>query len=124
LDAGIRDRLQPRPGRGVAVAENGGQHRRDDGEGPNESEPLVVGTSSRPRENAIGYPELKKWVAHEDRPFLLLFGTGWGLPPEVIERCDRMLEPVSGRGAYNHLSLRVAIGIVLDRILGDRGGEK
>jgi hypothetical protein len=89
-----------------------------------EGEPLVIGTSSRSRANAIGYPELKKWVAHEDRPFLLLFGTGWGLPPEVIERCDRMLEPVSGKGAYNHLSLRVAIGIVLDRILGDRGGEK
>jgi len=41
----------------------------------------------------------------------------------VTERCDKMLMPIRGRGDYNHLSLRVAIGIVLDRILGKRGGD-
>jgi hypothetical protein len=30
--------------------------------------------------------------------------------------------PIRGKGDYNHLSLRVAIGIILDRIFGERGG--
>ncbi|MEN6615563.1 MAG: RNA methyltransferase, partial [Syntrophorhabdus sp.] len=48
---------------------------------------------------------------------------GWGLTEEVVERCDRMLEPISGAGDYNHLSLRVALGIILDRIFSQRGGN-
>lgn len=51
---------------------------------------------------------------------LLLFGTGWGLPTEVLESADRLLEPIeSGRGdGWNHLSVRAACAIVLDRVLG------
>lgn len=60
-------------------------------------------------------------VNKEERPFLLLFGTGWGLADEVMQKADYVLEPVKGRGIYNHLSVRSAVAIILDRLLGEYG---
>jgi hypothetical protein len=85
--------------------------------------PLVVGTSSRERPyKAMTYQELNGFIEQETRPVLVLFGTGWGLADEVVDGCDKMLVPIKGKGDYNHLSLRVALGIILDRIFGERGG--
>jgi hypothetical protein len=87
------------------------------------SDPLIVGTSSRERQGkTISPDELFLRMETGDRPVLILFGTGWGLSEEVVDRCDKMLMPIKGKGNYNHLSLRVAIGIILDRIFGERGG--
>jgi hypothetical protein len=89
-----------------------------------DGEPIVIGTSSLEREQkAIGYGGLHRWIEREERPFLLLFGTGWGLTEETVELCEKMLMPIKGAGEYNHLSLRVALGIILDRIFGERGGK-
>jgi len=89
-----------------------------------EKETMIIGTSSKVRPHKImGYDELRPLVDKDDLNILLLFGTGWGLTDETIEICDRMLEPVRGISEYNHLSLRVAIGIILDRIFGLRGGK-
>lgn len=85
--------------------------------------PVLVGTSSKRRAQSIGYDELRKRIAEDRRPVLLLFGTGWGLPPAIVDECEKTLLPISGPGEYNHLSLRVAIGIILDRLLGQRGGN-
>ncbi len=52
---------------------------------------------------------------------MILLGTAWGLAPQVIESSDGILEPISGVGKYNHLSVRSAAAIVLDRLLGERG---
>ncbi len=88
-----------------------------------DGELLIVGTSSKNRpQKGIGFEDMRKLVYEEKRHVLILFGTGWGLTDETIDLCDRMLEPIMGSGDYNHLSLRVAIGIVIDRILGKRGG--
>jgi hypothetical protein len=85
--------------------------------------PLVIGTSSRERgTRTISYEELRKRVRTAGERFLLLFGTGWGLTENVIEQCHMMLPPLKGAGDFNHLSLRVAMGIILDRIFGERGG--
>jgi hypothetical protein len=51
-------------------------------------------------------------------PMLLVFGTGWGLAPELFERGWTVLEPIRGRGSYNHLPVRAAAAIILDRLLG------
>ena len=83
-------------------------------------EPLLIGTSSKRRETSIGYGELAGRIQEDLRPVLLLFGTGWGLPPAIVAGCERTLLPISGPGEYNHLSLRVAIGIILDRLMGTR----
>jgi hypothetical protein len=85
--------------------------------------PLIVGTSSKERpEKAIGYGDLYTLIKKEERSVLVLFGTGWGLSEEVVAQCGKMLMPIKGNGDYNHLSLRVAIGIILDRIFCERGG--
>jgi hypothetical protein len=51
---------------------------------------------------------------------VLVFGTGWGLTEEVLGRADDLLEPILGTGAYNHLSVRSAAAIILDRLRGAR----
>lgn len=55
----------------------------------------------------------------EGEKLLLLFGTAWGLAPEVINQVDGVLPPIAGLSDYNHLSVRSAVAIVLDRLLGN-----
>ncbi len=49
---------------------------------------------------------------------LLIFGTAWGLSNSIIEKADFILEPILGNTEYNHLSVRSAVSIILDRLLG------
>ena len=37
-----------------------------------------------------------------------------------MERADLILDPVRGVGDYNHLPVRAAAAIMLDRLLGER----
>ncbi len=53
-------------------------------------------------------------------PLLLLFGTGWGLADTLIPDVSRIITPISGRPAWNHLSVRSAVAILLDRLFGLR----
>ncbi|MBX3261497.1 MAG: RNA methyltransferase [Labilithrix sp.] len=56
-------------------------------------------------------------LAAEGPPVLLAFGTSWGLAPEVIDAADVLLEPIHGAGDFNHLSVRAACAIALDRLV-------
>ena len=51
---------------------------------------------------------------------LVLFGTGWGLTPDICAAADVRLEPIHGApgSGYNHLSVRAACAITLDRLRG------
>jgi tRNA (guanine37-N1)-methyltransferase len=49
----------------------------------------------------------------------ILFGTGWGMADELIETCDAMLPSIMPDAGFNHLSVRAAAAIVLDRVAGD-----
>jgi hypothetical protein len=80
--------------------------------------PLLVVTGAKGRENAVGTQELKARLATESKPLLLLFGTGWGMTEDVFDRADIVLEPISGNSTYNHLSVRSAVSIYLDRLFG------
>jgi len=81
--------------------------------------PLIIGTSARGIEKKqYSYEELQSLIGESDEPVYLLFGTGWGLAPKVIERVDGMLPPIYGPGEYNHLSVRAAVAITLDRLCG------
>ena len=85
--------------------------------------PLVVGTGAAVKENAISYEACRKRIAQESGNLVLLFGTGWGLVDEVMTNCDLLLpgvNAVSGRDGYNHLSVRAAVAIILDRLVGNR----
>ena len=54
-----------------------------------------------------------------DRPILLLFGTGFGIEAEVMKSFDYILAPVYGSCDYNHLCVRSAVAIILDRLAGE-----
>ena len=83
------------------------------------SEPILIATSARRVDHpkAITFFDQDK-VWQEGRPVLFVLGTGKGLTPELIERCDYLLDPIEGFTSFNHLSVRSAAAIILDRWLG------
>lgn len=81
--------------------------------------PIIVTTDARQFPNTISYMNLREKIAQSGRPCLLLFGTGWGIERSVMAQFDHILEPVLGAGEYNHLSVRAAVSIILDRLLGE-----
>jgi len=81
--------------------------------------PHLVATSARPGPRRITFPTLRRRLDATGGPVLLVLGTGWGLTEEVLERVDEILEPIAGTGTYNHLSVRAAAAIMLDRLRGD-----
>lgn len=66
----------------------------------------------------LSFDTLREKVKDEGDAYLILFGTGWGLAEEIAERADFLLEAVRGPEAYNHLPVRAAVAVVLDRIAG------
>lgn len=81
--------------------------------------PILVATSAKIHKhpNVIDY-ESQGLVWRHDRPVLFLFGTGQGLSQNLISQSEYLLLPVCGMTDYNHLSVRSAVGIILDRWLG------
>lgn len=67
------------------------------------------------------YAEARGRLARAAKPVALLFGTGWGLAGELIDEADVRLTPIraAAETGYNHLSVRAACAISLDRLLGD-----
>jgi len=82
--------------------------------------PRLIATSARGGAIRLTHAALRERLAAAGPPELLLFGTGWGLTAEVLDRADDVLEPILGTGAYNHLSVRAAAAIVLDRLRNGR----
>ena len=80
--------------------------------------PLAAGTAARDNPRSVGYQAFAARVAASERPWILLFGTGWGLAPEAAAQCDVFLPPLRGPGAFNHLPVRSAVAIILDRLFG------
>lgn len=80
--------------------------------------PIVATTDAREYPNTVGYHELRDKVETGARPLLLLFGTGWGIEEKVMASFDYILEPIYGVGEYNHLCVRSAVAIILDRLVG------
>lgn len=80
----------------------------------------TVATDATWHRKNISYNEMHELLCEGPRPYLLVFGTGWGLTREVLEGSDYILAPVEGALDYNHLSVRSAIAIILDRLTGNR----
>jgi len=80
--------------------------------------PYVVATSARPSANVLSFSDGRALC--DERPVMLVFGTGHGLAPSVLELSDAILAPVQPEADYNHLSVRAAAAIILDRLLGER----
>ena len=80
--------------------------------------PLVVVTGANFERFDGKEAELLERLKQSESPMFLLFGTGWGLTPEIVEGADFRLEPIFGlaRDGYNHLSVRSAVAIYCDRL--------
>jgi hypothetical protein len=81
--------------------------------------PVTIATDARIYPNTVSYKALKDLIKNDPRPYLILFGTGWGMEKSCMEACDLILEPIQPLADYNHLSVRSAVSIILDRLLGD-----
>jgi hypothetical protein len=84
--------------------------------------PFVIATGAN-FESADGdVSQLTKNIELGNMPCFLLFGTGWGLHPSLVDKVDYKLSPINSKNAdgYNHLSVRSAVAIYLDRIFGNR----
>lgn len=82
--------------------------------------PLIIVTSSRretTHECMITFHDQER-VWKEDRPVLFIFGTSHGISVDIMNECDYRLIPIEGLEEFNFLSVRSAVGIVLDRWLG------
>ena len=82
--------------------------------------PRTIATSARGGPGRLAFATLRRRLAEDPRPALLVFGTGWGLTEAVLGRVDDVLEPIAGVDGWNHLSVRSAAAIVLDRLRADR----
>jgi hypothetical protein len=83
--------------------------------------PLVVATSARDvGKPVISFDGAEEELSKSGRPLIILFGTASGLAPEVFEGCDLVLEPIGSPSGYNHLSVRSAASITVDRIFGQK----
>jgi len=89
-----------------------------------ERSPTVWASSAREQEAALSHAAARRTLERSENPHLLLLGTGWGLAPAALGRADALLEPIRGVNGYNHLSVRCAAAILLDRLLGNRGGDR
>ncbi|WP_321492773.1 RNA methyltransferase [uncultured Desulfobacter sp.] len=82
-----------------------------------QGKPLVkVATSANAEGPVLSCRQLGQQLKG-NAPHVLVFGTAWGLAPEVISQCDHILESIQGSGPYNHLSVRSAASIYLDRLI-------
>jgi hypothetical protein len=81
--------------------------------------PRIVVTGAKEAPKSIGYAALKDELKQGD-PTLLVFGTGWGLKKNLVQSADHALLPIEGVNGFNHLPVRGAISIILDRLLGHR----
>lgn len=81
-------------------------------------EPLLVVTGANFKSYDGTVEKLKAKLCVDNRPMFLLFGTGWGLPALITDAADFRLEPIFGssQDGYNHLSVRSAVAIYLDRL--------
>ncbi len=80
----------------------------------------VVVTGAALEGRVIPFADLSARLRNEGNPYLIVFGTGWGIAEEVIGKADFLLEPIRGPVLYNHLPVRAAVAVTLDRLVGLR----
>jgi tRNA (guanine37-N1)-methyltransferase len=80
--------------------------------------PLLIVTSARPGGKRTSFAALRDMLIKKPQPCLIILGTGWGLTETIISQSDYALEAIEGPTDYNHLSVRSAAAIILDRLLG------
>lgn len=80
--------------------------------------PQLIATSARDGDGRISYADMRDVMVNDKGSYLLMFGTGWGMSEELMARANYILKPINGPTKYNHLSVRGACAIILDRLMG------
>ena len=78
----------------------------------------LFATSARASSATVTVAALRSELEEDGPPVVLVLGTGAGLAAEALAACDGMLDPILGVEEYNHLSVRSAAAIYLDRLRG------
>lgn len=87
----------------------------------NVPEALIIATSARDEGlKKYTFDDLRHVMHVEKRPVLMIFGTGNGLTSDLLKSCSGVLESIRGAPPqdYRHLSVRSAVSICLDRVMG------
>jgi hypothetical protein len=79
--------------------------------------PTLVVTSAQSGGESVGFAAARARL-HGGEPMLLLFGKAWGLAPRLLANADLRLAPIDAGTGFNHLSVRSAMAVVIDRLLG------
>ena len=79
--------------------------------------PQIIVTGANFEGNLLKFSELREMLQNSNLSYFLIFGTGSGIAAEVVNMADYRLEPIRGQGNYNHLAVRSAVAIVLDRVM-------
>lgn len=80
------------------------------------AEPIYIATDAKRYPWSQSFTTVREKIKGSEEPFVLVFGTGDGLDESVIMESDILLEPIEGPTDYNHLSVRAAAAIILDRL--------
>ncbi|HOE79202.1 MAG TPA: RNA methyltransferase [Smithellaceae bacterium] len=78
--------------------------------------PAIVATGANFEGDVLTCVELRRKMMSNSLPYLLIFGTGSGIAVDVLKLADHRLEPIRGKDGYNHLAVRSAVAVILDRV--------
>jgi len=87
-----------------------GRYSREWGE-----EPTVWATTASRQTAALPYREARRQLSESGPKLILLVLPG--IAPSLLEGIDAVLETIRWEGPYNHLSVRCAAAILVDRLL-------
>jgi len=79
--------------------------------------PQIVVTGANFQGELLTCGKLREVLKRNHLPYLLIFGTGSGIAEEVVNKADYRLEPIRGKDGYNHLAVRSAVAVILDRVV-------
>jgi len=80
---------------------------------------LMVTAARAPKgRSLVAVAQARDWLRERAHPYMLILGTGHGLAESLLAEADHQLEPLDSGTGYNHLSVRAAAAIYLDRLLG------
>jgi len=75
--------------------------------------PFLLATSAKERARTVAWDRV---VGLAGKPLLVLFGTADGISEELDDIIDGYAEPLDAGTGYNHLSVRSAASIFIDRL--------
>lgn len=78
--------------------------------------PRIVTTSASSAAGVLDYDRAGQLLEEDESPWLLVFGTANGLADEIMVEADYRLAPIDGGTGFNHLPVRSAVSIIVDRL--------